>query len=146
VSRTPRKKDREEGGSTVLVADRSRMMVLDLQGESGFQPPADIYETGDGITIRLELPGIATDSIGVYVRNTTVEVIGEKVQEPCGSQASFLCLERSFGRFYRAFDMTGCLNMTSMTASLKEGVLTLYVPKCEERRGRRRRIPIAEEP
>ncbi|GAB4371992.1 MAG: hypothetical protein Kow00128_20330 [Deltaproteobacteria bacterium] len=145
MSRTPKKRDRDEGASSVLVATRSRMTVLDLHGESGFQPPADIHETEDGITIRLELPGIAADSIGVFVQGTTVEVTGEKVQEQCGANASFLCLERSFGRFYRAFDMTGCLNMARVAATLKGGILTLHVPKCVERRGLRRRIPIVDE-
>lgn len=145
MSRTPKKRDIEEGPPPVLVAARSRMTILDLPGDPGFQPPADIRETEDGITIRLELPGIAIESIGVYVQGTTVEVTGDKVQEQCGEHATFLCLERTFGRFYRAFDMTGCLNMARVTASLKGGILTLCVPKCEERRGRRRRIPIADE-
>jgi len=145
VSRTPKKRDIEEGAPSVLVATRGMMTILDLPGEPGFQPPADIHETEDGITIRLELPGIAAESIGVYVQGTTVEVTGEKVQGHFGTRASFLCLERTFGRFYRAFDMTGCLNMAQVTASLKGGILSLHVPKCEERRGRRRRIPIADE-
>jgi HSP20 family protein len=145
VSRTSKKRDFEEGESSVLVATRGRMTILDLAGESGFRPPADIHETEDRITIRLELPGIAPESIGVYVQGTTVEVIGEKFRDDCGTHSSFLCLERTFGRFYRAFDITGCLNMAALSASLKEGILSLYVPKCEERRGRRRRVPVAEE-
>ena len=145
MSRTPKKRDLHEGESPVLVATRSRMTILDLAGESGFRPPADIHETEDRITIRLELPGIAADSIEVYVQGTTVEVTGEKAQEDCGPRTSFLCLERAFGRFYRAFDMTGCLNMAGVSASMKEGILSLYVPKCEERRGRRKRISVTEE-
>jgi len=145
VSRTPKKRDIAEGDPGLLVATRSRMTILDLSGEPGFQPPADIHETEDGITIRLELPGIAAGSIGVYVQGTTVEVTGEKNQEAWGTNASFICLERAFGRFYRAFDMNGCLNMARMTASLKGGILSLYVPKCEERRGRRHRIPVVDE-
>jgi HSP20 family molecular chaperone IbpA len=39
--------------------------------------------------------------------------------------------------------MTGCLNMGRVTASLREGVLIVAVPKCRERRGHRRRIPVA---
>ena len=145
MSRTPKKRDIEEGDPAVLVANRGRMTILDLSGEPGFPPPVDIHETEDGLTIRLELPGVAVESIGVYVQGTTVEVTGEKDREAIGAQASFLCLERTFGRFYRAFEMTGCLNMARMTASLKGGILSLYVPKCEERRGRKRRILIADE-
>lgn len=144
MSRTPKRRDIGEGESPVLVASRSRMM-MDLSGEPGFQPPADIHETEDRITIRLELPGIAAESIGVYVQDMMVEVTGEKLQEHGGPRPSFLCMERTFGRFYRAFDMTGCLNMARVTAVLKGGILSLYVPKCDERRGRRRRIPVADE-
>lgn len=145
MSQSPKKPDIEEGEFPVVVASRSRLTILDLSGEPGFQPPADIHETEDGITIRLELPGIAAESIGVYVQGTTIEVTGEKIQEDCGEHPSFLCLERNFGRFYRAFDMNGCLNMMRATASLREGILSLVVPKCQERRGRKHRIPVSDE-
>ena len=145
MSRTPKKRDVEEGEATLLVASRSRVTIQDLAGEHGILPPADIHETEDGITIRLELPGIPVRSIGVFVQGMAIEVTGEKVQESCGAQVSFLCLERTFGRFYRAFEMNGCLNMAHVSATLKGGVLSLCIPKCEERRGRRRRIPIEDE-
>lgn len=145
MSRKPKKRDFEEGEPGAPAVARGRMMILDLAGEPGFQPPADIHETEDGITVRLELPGVPARSIRVHVQGSTVEVNGEKVQEDSGGQSSYLCLERTFGRFSRAFDMTGCLDMARVTATLKGGILSLYVPKCEERRGRRRRIPVADE-
>lgn len=147
MSRTPKKRNVEEGEVAMRVASRSRLTILDLAGEHGILPPADIHETEDGITIRLELPGIPSRSIGVFVQGMVIEVTGEKVQESsgAGAQVSFLCLERTFGRFYRAFEMNGCLNMAHVSAALKGGVLSLCIPKCEERRGRRRRIPVEDE-
>lgn len=145
MSRTPKKRNVEEGEGQVLITSRSRLTILDLAGEHGILPPADIHETEDGITIRLELPGIPARSIGVFVQGMVIEVTGEKIQESFGAQVSFLCMERTFGKFYRAFEMNGCLNMAHVSAALKGGVLSLCIPKCEERRGRRRRIPIEEE-
>lgn len=146
MSRTPKKTIAEEGGESAFIATRARVVVLDAGGDPGFHPPADIHETVDGVGIRMELPGVPADSIRVVVQGSKVEIAGEKVADRHGPDASYLCLERSFGRFYRAFDLAGCLNMTGVTAVLQNGVLLLCVPKCEERRGQRRRIPVTEEP
>jgi HSP20 family molecular chaperone IbpA len=72
-------------------------------------------------------------------------VVGEKKRDACGAEVSFLCLERTFGKFRRTFEVTGCLNMGHVKAVLTGGILRLSIPKCEERRGRKRRILVAVE-
>ena len=67
------------------------------------------------------------------------------MRDSCGADISFLCLERTFGKFRRTFEVTGCLNMGLVKAVLTEGVLVLCIPKCEERRGKRRRVKVMEE-
>jgi HSP20 family molecular chaperone IbpA len=54
-------------------------------------------------------------------------------------------VERIFGKFHRAFDVSGSVNLARMTAVLKGGVLILFLPKVSERRGQERRIPVVTE-
>ncbi len=119
---------------------------VDLRSEGPISLPADISEVSAGIVIRLELPGVPAESVDVTVRGSTIEVSGEKHPDAAGSCASYMCLERAFGRFSRSFELSGSLNMSGVTAALRDGVLTVFVPKREERRGRAVRIPVAVEP
>jgi HSP20 family protein len=73
-------------------------------------------------------------------------VAGEKKPDSSAVEASYLCVERSFGRFRRAFELSGCLNMAGVRVVLAGGVISLFVPKREERRGRARNVPIAAGP
>jgi len=145
MSRTPKRKDREEGDVPILRDSVGRVTFLDPFGDPAFLPPADVNENTEGLIIRLELPGVRGNEVAVFVQGETIEVVGEKMRDSCGADISFLCLERTFGKFRRTFEVTGCLNMGLVKAVLKEGVLVLCIPKCEERRGKRRRIKVTEE-
>lgn len=143
MSRTPKKRDREEGEAPILRESVGRVTFLDPFGDPAFLPPADVNENTGGLIIRLELPGVQRNEVAVFVQGQTIEVVGEKKRDACGEEVSFLCLERTFGKFRRSFEVTGCLNMGLVKAVLTNGILMLSIPKCEERRGKRRRILVA---
>ena len=145
MSRTPKRKDREEGEDPILRESVGRVTFLDPFGDPAFLPPADVNENTEGLIIRLELPGVRGSEVAVFVQGDTIEVVGEKMRDLCGVDVSFLCLERTFGKFRRTFEVTGCVNMGAVKAELKKGVLVLTIPKCVERRGKRRRIQVAAE-
>lgn len=119
---------------------------VDIASEGPISLLADISEVQTGIVIRMELPGVPAENVAVTVRGSTIEVSGEKSPDAAGSCASYMCLERAFGRFSRSFELSGSLNMSGVTAALREGVLTVFVPKRDERRGRAVRVPVAVEP
>jgi HSP20 family protein len=116
--------------------------LLDVSVRGSNRPPADVNETADGISIRMELPGVSVRHVQVVVRGARIEVSGEKRHDQAGCDASYLCLERRFGKFCRLFEINGAVNLAEMTASLKGGVLSLFVPKVPERRGREQRVRI----
>lgn len=143
MTRTPERRDWEEGADPILRESVGRVTFLDPSGEPSFLPPVDVYETASGVVIRMELPGVQGNEVAVFVQGETIEVIGEKKQDSGGSEISFLCLERTFGKFRRSFEVTGCVNTGLVNAVLAGGILLLTIPKCEERRGKRRRIKVA---
>ncbi|MBI5575374.1 MAG: Hsp20/alpha crystallin family protein [Deltaproteobacteria bacterium] len=122
-----------------------QVSVVDISDETAQSPPSDVHETAEEVVIRMELPGVSRENVEVRVRGSRIEVCGEKPPDNAGEDASYLCLERIFGRFHRAFDVAGSVNLNRMTAVLKEGVLVLSLPKVPDRRGRELRIPIASE-
>ena len=122
-----------------------RVTLLDLSDETSFKPLSDVTEADDSVRIRLELPGVSPASVQVRVRGDCVEVSGEKVQDFPQGEASYLCLERIFGRFRRVFEVVGAVNLAQVSARMRDGILEVVIPKVRERRGRERRIPVTED-
>jgi HSP20 family protein len=120
-------------------------MLLDLSSESMYRPPSDVTEADDSVRILLELPGVPADSVQLWVRGNRIEVSGEKPPDFPRGENSFLCLERSFGKFCRMFEVVGPVNLGKISARQKDGVLMITIPKMAERRGRERRVPVTQE-
>jgi HSP20 family protein len=146
VSRRPAKKGARNADEPAGVYMIGPVAFMEVSDEAPILMPADVSETSDGILIRMEVPGVPADAIRVTVQGAAIEVAGEKKPDSSAVEASYLCVERSFGRFRRVFELSGCLNMAGVRAVLSKGVIALFVPKREERRGRARNVPVAAEP
>jgi HSP20 family protein len=116
---------------------------LGARGAGEYVPPVDVFDTPDGVTIVVDVPGVPAASIHAMVKNGVLIVIGEKPAAACGSdRAQFHVAERSFGRFARGIRLRGAFDATRASASLKAGELRITVPRVEDRRGREIVIPI----
>jgi HSP20 family protein len=142
VSRTRQKSSgevREEGGASRRTG---HVLLRDLPVESTCQPLSDIVEVDDAVRVLLEIPGVPATSVQVRVLGNRIEVTGEKIPDFPPGETSFLCLERIFGKFQRAFEVRGSVNLGEVSARMANGILVITIPKVAERRGRERRIPV----
>ena len=99
-------------------------------------PPVDLCETEKGISIRVELPGVNADQIKIGLTNTKLRIWGEKKRRPNRRRIiSYLCSERSFGKFGRIVHLRWTVCIRNASAELKGGMLHIYLPKIEDRRG-----------
>jgi HSP20 family protein len=130
---------REEGGAARRTG---HVLLLDLPVESTCQPPSDVVEVDNAVRVLLEIPGVPIASVQVRVLGNRIEVTGEKVPDFPPGETSFLCLERIFGKFQRAFEVRGSVNLGEVSARMANGILVITIPKVAERRGRERRIPV----
>lgn len=105
-------------------------------------PPVNIVEDDGGITLTADLPGASRDALSVRVDGDTLTLeapirLGERAElEP-------LYMERRAGRYLRSFTLSRELDSSHIEATLKDGVLTLRLPKLE--RARPRRIEVRAE-
>ena len=120
----------------------SHVLLLDLPVESACQPPSDVVEADDVVRLLIEIPGVPPASVQVRVLGNRIEVSGEKTPDFPPGETSFLCLERIFGKFQRAFEVRGSVNLGEVSARMANGILVITIPKLAERRGRERRIPV----
>jgi HSP20 family protein len=104
---------------------------------TAMRPLVDVIEDESGITLSADLPGVTKDSLQVRVDGDTLMVEGEaSLDVPTGTERVYaevppLCVYR------RSFTLSRELDGTSVNASLKDGVLTLRIPKTEAAKPRR---------
>ena len=99
---------------------------------SDWRPPVDIYETGDGIVLKIELPGVNKDDVSVEVKDNVLTIKGERLLDPAIKDENYYRKERSFGKFNRSFSLQESIKPDLIKASFKDGVLTVEVPRPEE--------------
>ena len=97
-----------------------------------WSPPVDIYETGDGIVLKVELPGVNKDDVSVEVKDNVLTLKGERLLDPEIKDENYYRKERSFGKFNRSFSLQQTINPDLIKASFKNGVLTVEIPRPEE--------------
>jgi HSP20 family protein len=108
-------------------------------------PSVDVIETKSNLIIKVEAPGVGKNDISIAFHGHKLVVSGEKKQ-PKEDKAvpSYLCLERSFGKFSRIIYIDQAVHLSKAAATLGQGVLTITVPKLKDRRGSEFRLTIKE--
>jgi HSP20 family protein len=97
-----------------------------------WRPPVDIYETNDGIVLKVELPGVNKDDVSVEVKDNVLTLKGERLLDPEIKDEHYYRKERSFGKFNRSFSLQEPIKPHLIKAGFKDGVLTVEVPRPEE--------------
>jgi HSP20 family protein len=101
---------------------------------SGWRPAADVARTEQAYVVRIEVPGVRREDLGIEVDEKVLHVSGELAAPAEGEQRSGT---RRYGRFdYRA-QLPADADLDTISAELADGVLTVTVPKAEEARPRR---------
>jgi HSP20 family protein len=99
-------------------------------------PPVDLCETENGISVRVELPGVSVEQIKIGLTNTKLRIWGEKKRRQARRRIiSHLCSERSYGKFDRVVPLRWTICVRTASAELKNGLVHIYLPKIEDRRG-----------
>jgi HSP20 family protein len=106
-----------------------------------FVPPADVLVDDEGVTVYMDVPGLAADALDIELENDVLAIRGERPfpYENRGD-AAIRRIERGFGRFERSLRVPAGLNPDTVQAALTDGVLELRIPKPESLKPHR--IPI----
>ncbi len=100
-------------------------------------PAVDIFEKGDNLVIRAEIPGVDKDDIEVRVENNTLVLSGERRQDKDLEENNVYRLERTYGTFLRSFRLPKTVDASRISAEYRNGVLEITLPKVEEARPRK---------
>lgn len=101
-----------------------------------FVPTADIFETEPSLTLVLEMPGVEKSNVDVSVEDGILTVQGRLAFSKYeGLQP--LYTEYNIGHYRRSFSLSNKVDQSKISAEMKDGVLTLILPKAEEAKPRR---------
>ena len=105
----------------------------------GWTPPVDLYETAAEFVLTAELPGLSRDQIDIHAEDSRIVIRGERGAEPAREIPceQYHRIERGHGRFSRAFSLPEAIDVERVTADLKDGLLTVSIPKLRDRSARR---------
>lgn len=119
-----------------MEIDRLNHMFTSLYGEGlsrAWMPPVDIYETGQReVVIKAELPDLKREDISVTFENNILTLKGERRFESDVPREQFQRAERFYGSFSRSFTIPATVDSTQISASYKDGMLTVRLPQREE--------------
>jgi HSP20 family protein len=100
-------------------------------------PAFDVRETKDAYIFKADLPGFREEDIDVHVAGNRLTVSGKRESEQVDDADTYYCCERSSGSFTRSFTLPDGVNPDQVQADLKEGVLSLLIPKTAEAQPKR---------
>jgi HSP20 family protein len=95
-------------------------------------PTLDIYEEKDDLIVKAEVPGLSKDEIDISLDGNTLTIKGEKKKEEEVKEDDYYRCERTFGAFFRSIELPSEVKADKVTASFKNGVIEIRLPKTEE--------------
>lgn len=101
-----------------------------------FVPVTDIFETEQALTVVLEMPGVSKESVEVGVENDVITITG-RIDSSKYEGLQPLYTEYNIGNYSRSFQISSKIEQERIEAELKDGVMTLVLPKAEKAMPRR---------
>lgn len=97
---------------------------------SGWTPALDLYQNTDNVVALIELPGMRKEEIEISLHDGTLTIAGERKEE--SGQEGATRTERFTGKFRRTITLPARVDANKVSATYKDGVLTVTLPKAEE--------------
>ena len=114
-----------------LRAWQERLERLTAPHADAWTPPIDVYEAPDRYVISAEVPGLAREAVDIAIEATRVTLRGQRPERAAagGEIVHYHQIERGHGAFARTFEFAEKIDADQVKADLRDGVLTIILPK-----------------
>lgn len=106
-------------------------------GNEAFSPLTDVIEEDEKVVVTTDLPGIDKEDVELNLRDNVLVISAGKGKEQEAEKEGYLRKERSFMRYYREISLPDGVTEEGSSAQLKNGVLTVTLPKTKLVAGKR---------
>ncbi|ROQ89567.1 Hsp20/alpha crystallin family protein [Desulfosoma caldarium] len=104
-------------------------------------PAVDIYETQDALKLVADMPGVSPENVDIDLRDDQLTIRGTVTLE--GEGETMLLREYGVGDYFRQFTLGRVIDQSKIEAAMKNGVLTLTLPKVDKAKPRKVEVKIA---
>ena len=104
-----------------------------------FVPVTDIFETDHALNVVLEMPGVAKENVDVSVENDVLTIEG-RIDYSKYEGLRPVYTEYNVGHYVRSFQISSRVEQDAISAELKDGVMTLVLPKAEKAKPRKIKV------
>lgn len=111
------------------------------QLSNGWTPALDVYQNADNVVAMLELPGMRKEEIEISLQDGTLTIAGER-KSGTGESDKAERTERFVGKFRRTITPPTQVDAGNVSASYKDGILTITLPKAEEAKPKKIEVSI----
>jgi HSP20 family protein len=111
-----------------------------------YAPAFEVKETKDAFVFKADLPGIKEKDLEVTAAGNRLTVAGKRDEEKETKEETYFAYERSYGSFARTFTLPDQADIAHIRAELKDGELTLVVPKIPEAVSKKIPVSTGEKP
>ena len=105
-------------------------------------PSIDLAEKDNELVVKCEVPGMDPKDINISLSNGVLTIRGEKKQEREEKEADYHLVERSYGSFSRSIQLPKQVQSEKISASYKNGILKITLPKSEEAKKKEIKIKV----
>jgi HSP20 family protein len=112
---------------------------------SAFAPTFDVKETANSFVFKADLPGIQEGDLDISLTGNRLTVSGQRQEETKDESDTYYAYERSYGGFSRSFTLPEGIDPDHVQAALKDGVLSIEIPKKPEVQPKRIAINVPNE-
>lgn len=105
-------------------------------------PALDLFATSAELVVEIELPGVRKDDIDITLYKNTLTIRAMKHECVEEDKINYVCMERSFGRIFRAVDLPHPVDTARIKANYANGVLTIVMPRVEDKRNNKQKVSI----
>jgi HSP20 family protein len=114
-------------------------LVKTLWGDAGpvnsgkpWNPRVDVAELEDRYEVHAEVPGLSREEINVTLEDGTLTIQGEKKRNSEAKDDQVMQTEHIYGKLSKSFNVGDCVESERISATYKDGVLVVALPKAEE--------------
>jgi HSP20 family protein len=112
-------------------------MINQMRQQQGFVPQFDVRETPDAYIFQADVPGIQEKDLDISLTGNRLTISGKRDVENRQQNENYHLYERSYGTFSRSFTLPDTADMSRANADMKDGVLTITLPKRAEAQPRK---------
>jgi len=108
----------------------------------GWMPSVDVSESENEYTIKADIPGMKKEDIKISLERNTMSISGERKEEVEEKNKNYVRREKSYGSFFRSFELPHAVDSKNIRATYSDGVLSINVPKSEESKPKEIKIDV----